>query len=108
VRPSSYFRHAEAGFGERGAIDGELLDSLITSYNLAPQVHQFALVTSQALMQHKRFPEAQAVLQQWVSAVHGDEFNATTSQLLASAKAGEMREMNFYGSVKEFFDKASR
>jgi Flp pilus assembly protein TadD len=77
------------------------LETLLLARWLAPQVEIIAFNAAIALMQRKRFPEAERLLQPLAANPHGGAFGEKVRAMLAQARSGEAPGFSFVADEPE-------
>lgn len=99
-RSGSLFRYVECDLSIEKTVTPHITDVLVTAYNTTPQLNILALVTAQALMEHKRWDEAFFVLRPLAAAAHGGDLARRAQELLAAAREHKPVAFEFWGSAE--------
>ncbi len=102
ARAISLFRYVECVLAIDGEISDHAIDVLVNAYKMAPQINALAYVTTQALIQHERWEEAELVITPLSSSAHGEDERARA--LLAAVKAKQQPDFVFYASAARLSD----
>jgi hypothetical protein len=98
-RAASLFRYVECDLRLEKTMTPHMVDVLVTAYRIAPQVDPIALVTAQALIQHKRWDEALFILRPLASAPHGGANADRAKSYLEAAKANQQTSFAFFAAA---------
>lgn len=97
TRVNSMFRYVETGLARTGSIDEHFINVLVGAYQLAPQIDPLALTTAQALIQHKRYEEAELVLRPLTAELHGGNTPEIAKALMGLARTKAEAPFTFFG-----------
>lgn len=97
TRASSMYRYVECGFGIVGSIDAHLLDVLLSTYQMAPQIRPIAETTAQALMQNQRMDEAVRLLRPLSADPHSMAGAFRAKDLLDAIASNKPVKLRFAG-----------
>lgn len=99
TRGHSLFRYVECLTKLEAGFNQHMMDVSLEAYRLAPQTLVIRLLTAQALMQHKRWQEAQLVLRPMMMAAHGADKSNRVQQLMDAVKTETALPIVIYGAA---------